>query len=225
LKDYALVRSKRKTIAIHVFDDRVEVRAPQRVPKHEIDRFVASKEKWIEEKLLIMHEQAARRKAFAPTYGDKMLLCGREYPAVSRSGNRSGFDGEAFFMPPDLTSSQIKSVCVQIYRRLAKTGLVKRTLDFAEQVGVSPTAIRISGAKKRWGSCSAKGSINYSWRLMMADTDVIDYVVVHELAHLKYMDHSKQFWTTVESVLPDWRERRKRLRELQKRLSAESWEE
>ncbi|MDR2568929.1 MAG: M48 family metallopeptidase, partial [Oscillospiraceae bacterium] len=75
-----------------------------------------------------------------------------------------------------------------------------------------------------WGSCSAKKSLNFSWRLIMADEDVIDYVVVHELAHLIEMNHSVRFWAVVERVLPDYRERQKWLRELQRKLNVEDWD-
>ena len=89
---------------------------------------------------------------------------------------------------------------------------------------VSPAAVKINEAKGRWGSCSSKKSLNFSWRLMMAGESVIDYVVVHELAHLKEMNHSPRFWAEVGRVLPDYPGRRAKLKELQKLLSVEDWE-
>jgi len=76
---------------------------------------------------------------------------------------------------------------------------------------------------KRWGSCSSRGSLNFSWRIMMADDAVIDYVVVHELAHLVEMNHSPRFWAVVAGVLPDYSKRRARLRLLNKKLEGEDW--
>ena len=128
-------------------------------------------------------------------------------------------------MTPDLPPKHIKAVCVEIYRMLAKRDLTAKTLDFAEQMGVMPAAVKITGAKRRWGSCSSKKTINYSWRLIMADDAVIDYVVVHELAHLIEMNHSSRFWNIVEMMLPDYKLRQAQLKELQKRLSKENWEE
>ena len=127
-------------------------------------------------------------------------------------------------MPPGLTPEQIKYGCVQIYRMIAKRELTTRTLDYAKRIAATPAAVKISNAKTRWGSCSARKCINYSWRLIMADDDVIDYVVVHELAHIIEMNHSKRFWTIVESILPDYKVRKPRLRELQLRLGGEDWE-
>lgn len=120
--------------------------------------------------------------------------------------------------------AQIKSACVQIYRMLAKRDLTEKTLDFAKQMSVMPTAVKINNAKTRWGSCSSKKSLNFSWRLIMADDDVIDYVVVHELAHITEMNHSARFWSIVEGVLPDYRKRKTKLKELQRRLNGEDWE-
>ena len=96
--------------------------------------------------------------------------------------------------------------------------------DFAKRMDVTPTAIKINGAKTRWGSCSAKKSLNFSWRLIMADDDVIDYVVVHELAHIAEMNHSARFWALVEGALPDYQSRKAKLKALQQRLSIEDWE-
>ena len=92
-------------------------------------------------------------------------------------------------------------------------------------MGVAPTGIKITGAKTRWGSCSSKNSINFSWRLVMADDEIIDYVIVHELAHIKELNHSPRFWAVVEGTLPDYKSRRSRLKLLQKKLAAEDWEE
>jgi len=192
--------------------------------KRDINRFVESKEKWIRARLAKSRQQAAKREAFTLDYGDKVLYRGREYPIAAREGKRAGFDGTAFLLPPNLAPEQIKAGCVKIYRALAKHDLDARTLAFAGLMGTRPSAVRINSAKTRWGSCSANKNINFSWRLIMADDDVIDYVIVHELAHLAEMNHSPRFWAVVERVLPDFSVRRKRLHELQKRLAAENWE-
>ena len=266
---YTLTRSKRKTIALYIrngMDENspsgdsknpapwVEVRAPLKAPKRDIDSFVASKEKWIRNKLAQLTERTVERKNFNLDYGDFVTYHGREYPIrrkaknctmpssppvaakgqlekqnaevalsqciIKKSGKQIGFDSESFFMPPDLPPEHIKAACIQIYRLLAKRDLTERVRHFAKLMGVSPTAVKISGAKTRWGSCSSKKSINFSWRLVMAWGDVIDYVVVHELAHLVEMNHSPKFWKVVESTLPDYQERKAKLKLLQKRLSS-----
>lgn len=224
--EYSIVRSKRKTAAIHILPEGiVEVRAPLKMPKNDIDRFVAAKEKWIREKLQLVKERSCSKASFRLEYGDCILMKGRECPITPRPGNRAGFDGTQFYMPPGLNDAQIKDACVKIYKLTAKQVLAVKTMEHAANMGVAPNSIKINSAKTRWGSCSAKKSINYSWRLMMAEDGVIDYVVVHELAHIKEMNHSPRFWAVVAGVLPDYKERRLSLKALQKRLGAEDWEQ
>jgi predicted metal-dependent hydrolase len=223
--EYCLIRAKRRTAAIYIRPNgTVEVRAPLKMSKTEIDRFVDSKEKWIKEKLLLVQERTDKRTAFCLDYGDSVLMRGREYPIVAKAGNHVGFDEERFYMPPGLDARQIKAACVQIYKLVAKQHLTNRTLDFAEIMGVMPSNVKINSAKTRWGSCSAEKSINYAWRLVMAEDDVIDYVVVHELSHITEMNHSARFWAIVAKVLPDYDYRQQRLKALQQRLGEEDWE-
>lgn len=101
----------------------------------------------------------------------------------------------------------------QILRRRAKEELPGRVAYYAQQMGVTPTGIKITGAEKRFGSCSGKNSLCFSWRLMLYPPDAVDYVVVHELAHIRHHDHSPAFWTFVEQTLPDYRQRQQLLRD------------
>jgi len=114
-------------------------------------------------------------------------------------------------------------VCSQIYRLKAKEYIPSRVKEISKSMGVTPATIKINGAKTRWGSCSSLKSINFSWRLMMAEDAVIDYVVVHGLAHLIEMNHSPRFWAIVERIVPDYKERQIQLKNLQKKLSVENW--
>ena len=221
--EYSLIRSRRKTTAIYIRGSCVEVRAPLKTPKQDIDRFVLSKEPWIMRSLAKQAARAKRRDAFVVDYGSLITWRGKMYPIVSRSANKAGFDGTVFYMPPGLNPAQIKAICIQTYRRLALTYFIGRVGYFSEKMGVVPSAVKVNSAKTRWGSCSSKRSINFSWRLALADDDVIDYVIVHELAHLIEMNHSARFWAIVESVLPDYAGRQIRLKALQERLAGEDW--
>ena len=100
----------------------------------------------------------------------------------------------------------------QAYRRQAKARLEERAAYFASRMGVSYQRISVRAAKTRWGSCSAKGNLNFHWKLILMPPQVLDYVVVHELAHRKEMNHTPAFWAEVEKILPDYRERRKWLK-------------
>lgn len=222
--DYTLTRSKRKTVALYIRDGKAEVRAPLKMQKKDIDKSVVFKEKWIQDKLAQSTERAEQREKFTLAYGDTVTYRGKQYPITTKDGGRVGFDDERFYMPPNLTSEQIKTACVQIYRMLAKRDIPDKVLNFAKQMSVTPIAVKINGAKTRWGSCSGRKSMNFSWRLIMADDDVVDYVVVHELAHITEINHSSRFWAIVAGVLPDYKERQNRLKELQETLSVQDWE-
>jgi hypothetical protein len=194
------------------------------MPKREIERFIASKEKWILDTIKLHRQREKSRESFSLDYGSTVDCCGRPRLITAISEKRIGFDDERIYVPADLSPDMVKKTCCDVCKMIARRDLTEKTNDFARQMSVTPVAVKINNAKSRWGSCSAKKSINYSWRLILADDDVVDYVVVHELAHMKEMNHSKRFWTIVESILPDYRERRKRLKELQRRLSGESWD-
>ena len=98
-------------------------------------------------------------------------------------------------------------------KRLAKELLLKKCRYFAERMGVSYGTVTVREQKTRWGSCSAKGNLNFNWRLLLMPERVMDYVIVHELAHRREMNHSAAFWQIVETYLPDYRERRQWLKE------------
>jgi len=123
-----------------------------------------------------------------------------------------------------LKTPKAKRVMIQVYRSVAKKILANKVDGYARRMGVTPAAVKVNNAKTRWGSCSSKNSINFSWRLVMADDDVIDYVVVHELAHIREHNHSERFWRVVASALPDYERRRKKLKEFQRKLANEDWE-
>jgi len=178
---YELIRTKRRTLAIHIKDCRVIVRAPKRTPVREIDRFVASKSNWIEKHLAEQKARAEQRAALMPSEAEKKKL-------------------------------------ISFYKKQAGEIIPERVEYFARLIGKRPTEVRIGYAKKSWGSCTAYGKLTFSWRLMMASPGAIDYVVVHELAHLKHLNHSKAFWSIVERIMPDYKERRKELQQLQKTL-------
>ncbi len=226
MRDYKLSRSNRKTIALYVRGGIVEVRAPLKIAKAEIDKFVASKEDWIVKRLEGYKELTKKREEFSLNYGDKVLYRGKEYPIVARSGNLAGFDDDAlcFYIPQNLPPELIKAAVIQIYKLLAKRYLTERVMHYQSIMGVRVTSLKINSAKTRWGSMSGKKSVNFSWRLILAEDDVIDVVVVHELAHIKQMNHSDRFWAEVEKILPDWRERERRLKEFNHMINAQNWD-
>ena len=222
-----IVRSKRKTLAIYILKDAsVEVRAPLDMPLRHIERFVDSKERWISDRVSRRARSIDAKFAFSLNYGDQVLLRGKLYPikAVEKSGlSRAGFDGEYLLAPPGLSSDMIKKAVISIYTDEANKTLREKTRAFAERMGIQYRGLRVTGAKTRWGSCSSKASLCFSWRLIMAPDDVIDYVVVHELAHIREMNHSPRFWALVSCVIPDYPDKKKKLRQLHESLASQDW--
>jgi predicted metal-dependent hydrolase len=222
---YTLIRSSRKTVELRILNDTtIQVRAPLKMPKYKIDAFVRSREDWIRTHLATAQKRSEDKQASQLNFGATLPLRGKEYPIVPAAGDRAVFDGERFGFPADSSPEVMREAASQLYRLFAKRYLPVLVNDFARRMGVTPTAVKINGARTRWGSCSAQKSINFSWRLMLADDETIAYVVVHELAHLTEMNHSARFWAIVEGMLPNYRVCKERLRHVQARLLALGWE-
>lgn len=210
--NYRLVRSRRKTIAICIDrDGGVTVRAPLHAANSLIERFVLEKQRWILEKSGQMQRLSRERNSFAVRPGGVLPFLGKNYPV--KEGNAVSFDGTAFFVPPE-DYEIFRPKLEALYREAAKQVIPERVAYFSQKTGWKPAGVRVGSAKTSWGSCSGKNSLNFTWRLILAPPEQVDYVVVHELAHLKEHNHSARFWRLVESVLPDYAARRAALKKL-----------
>jgi len=222
--EYSLIRSSRKTIGIYIREDgSVEVRAPIRATQAAIDAFVESKADWIARHSRERAERSEQKKDFSLTFGDTVLYRGRSCMIVPCEGNTASYADGEFRIPADV-SDDIAAIIVKLYKILAKNHITSRVLYYAELMGCEVTAVKINSAKGRWGSCSGKNSLNFSWRTVLASDDAIDYVVVHELAHTIEHNHSRRFWNIVEKTLPDYRRREAEFKALSDRLARENWE-
>ena len=199
------VRSRRRTIAIQIRPDgTVIVRAPLRAAEKQVRDFVESKAGWIERK-----RSEARQHAALPAkqfrVGERFLFLGQEYPLVLADGQRAAlrFDGQ--FALSRRALSRAPQVFEKWYKAQALRVLSERVSHFSAKHNFRPGRIRISSARTRWGSCSSKGTLSFTWRLVMAPPEVIDYVVLHELVHLKVKNHSRTFWDGVATLMPDYK--------------------
>jgi len=220
---YTIIRSNRKTAVLRIREGKVEFRIPHDLPQWEVDQFMHEKAPWILKTLKEQEAQAKKKEAFSIDYGSHIPLCGVLYKITKGYGWKADFDGVVFYMPRGLTPEDVKVTAINIYKSHAKAYIPDRVAVFAAQMGVVPSAIKINNAMKRWGSCTSEKNLNFSWRLIMTERSCIDYVVVHELAHLIEMNHSPRFWAVVAKILPDYKERKQKLKDFQRRLNDEDW--
>jgi predicted metal-dependent hydrolase len=203
-----LIRSKRKTVAIIVeHDGKVTVRAPMRLAERHIQDFVESHAEWIA-KTRARLQAAPRVAAKCYVEGESILYLGRAYPLkiVARQRPAVTFDGAAFRLAKtDIPKAQ--EAFVRWYKGEATRLFFERMVTLAGMHGFHYQKIRISSARTRWGSCSSRGTLSFTYRLVMAPLEVVDYVVLHELVHTQVRNHSKTFWDKLGEILPDYKRR------------------
>jgi predicted metal-dependent hydrolase len=211
--DYQLRRSTRRSIGFTIDDDGLRVTAPKRVTLAEIDNAIRAKQRWILSKL---HERGERRAlrqqkppvqwvdgAELPFMGGDIIL--RLQPAARSHCVFDPLQRElAIGVVPDLEEWQLRERVRIWLQQEAKRVFTERLEMYAARLGVSYSSMTLSSAGTRWGSCTVDGSIRLNWRLIHFSLPLIDYVVAHELAHLREMNHSPRFWATVGSVYPDY---------------------
>ncbi|MCX8129524.1 MAG: M48 family metallopeptidase [Clostridia bacterium] len=230
--EYTIILSNRKSVGISVsVKNGVRVSAPHWVGRKQIEDIVNQKAEWIARKLEELSERqpASIRKELADD--TDLLYLGRilylklvEDRNIKKSSLRTAGDMIIITLPNGLGKEEygerIRKIVVEWYRERAMEVLNERVQIFSPAMGVRASEIKIKQQKTRWGSCSSRGNINFNWKLVMFPLDIIDYVVVHELAHLKVLNHSKKFWEVVGSVMPDYKTREKQLREYARKLDS-----
>ncbi len=202
-----IVRSNRKTLAVCIdASGNVIVRAPKRLSEKYIQDFLQEKEGWIRKK------QAQKREtgvALPPENLDGYVfpLLGKSCTVALYEGEKIAFDGERNILY--LPKTRAKEGLVRWLKENAKRILTAETARLAAAMGTTYKSVGISSAKTRWGTCGAENRIRYTFRLLYMPKEIIEYVIVHELAHTLQKNHSKAFWNVVERYEPRWKEKRK----------------
>jgi len=202
-----LIRSKRKTIAIMIQrDGKLLVRAPLRVSIVHIQHFINEKTDWI----LAQQEKANAHLVPAHEYkdGEIFLFLGKKIPLELADPQKIPLILGSSFRLKRSEKEQARQVFTRWYQEQARRVIASRVEYFADQYNLSYSRIRLSSARTRWGSCSSKGTLSFTWRLVMAPQEVIDYVVIHELVHLEIKNHSAAFWAKVQEYVPDYKKKR-----------------
>lgn len=200
-----IIRSNRKTIALVIQrDGALIVRAPLGTSEKRILELVEQKSAWIARGQAQMRQNLPAEPQFSE--GEKFLLLGQPHPLKIVKKQRPGLTFEAgTFLLAEKFQPSARALFALWYKKMAAILLPGRVESLAKKHNLQPQKIRITSARTRWGSCSSSGTISLTWRLVMAPPEVIDYVIVHELAHLKIKNHSQTFWRLVESLSPDYK--------------------
>ena len=222
---FEVKRRKRRTIGFSVGAEGLSVSAPQWVPLYEIDLSVQGKSAWILKKLQETRERRSRLDAARIVWKDgavfaylgepvRLVLGSRQPQGALHVARNEGDAAQSLHLslPDDASAAQIERAVQAWLMQQASALFTGRLNHFAPQLQVQWRKLSLSSAATRWGSASASGAIRLNWRLLHFRPEVIDYVVVHELSHLRVMDHSPRFWATVHSVMPDYAALRKQLK-------------
>lgn len=200
-----IVRSKRRTISIRVTDDgRLEVKVPFNVSKDLIEHVVEQKSTWVEQKKREAMIKSQKNPPKSCIAGERFKLLGRDYTLIFSESVKEATVQENYLIIPQQNENSAMAAIENWYKEAAKKILTARVEYYSSKTGIKFVSVRITGALTRWGSCSSKGRLCFTWRLAMAPLEIIDYVVVHELSHIKYFNHSKAFWLYVGEQLPDY---------------------
>lgn len=216
---YLLRRAQRRTIGLVVNAQGLTVTAPRWVTLGAVESALQAKAGWVLRKLAQAGQQHAAQLESMVQWADGVVLSWLGGPLTVRLGQpqpseRVRLEAGVLWvaLAPGASAAQIRDAVQAWMMRCADAHFRARLNHHAVALGVRWTSLRLSSAATRWGSAKADGSIRLHWRLMQFDPDVIDYVVVHELAHLRHMDHSVRFWQTVARVVPDYAALRARLK-------------
>ena len=231
---YRLQRSHRRTLGMRITQDGLAVSAPFWVTRGQVEHVLLSKAAWILRKL--REHYLAGKAAMQPLHWQhgmqlqvlgqpaRVLLC--EQPASAgklpsaraqarlaslahwQPGEQDAAASLTLSLPPQATAADMRRVTLAWFQQQALRHLQQRVAVYAPMLDVHCTALHLSNARTRWGSASARGVIRLHWGLLHFPPAVLDYVVVHELCHLREMNHSPRFWALVEQLMPDYREQR-----------------
>jgi predicted metal-dependent hydrolase len=222
--DYELLRSRRRTMTFSVSPAGLSVRAPFGMPQHAIEAAVQEKGRWIVRKLGGMQQREERMAALKMDWqnGAELAYLGGSLQvridsqaakhvltSLDATENKSVL---SLALPASASEKKISDTTKKWIVQQATQHYSARMNHYADLLGVKWRTLNLTNANTRWGSAKADGSIRLHWRLMQFSPEVIDYVVAHELSHLRELNHSPRFWAIVASVLPDYEARQKQLK-------------
>ena len=199
-----VVRSIRRTAALHIIGSDLQVRVPEYVEDERVAAFLQKKRPWIRSKVAEIQLLPPHRTKELVS-GESFAYLGRHYRLKIQEGHQVGVSLSGGYLKATIRPTEqdehktlkIQQYLQNWYRNKAQERLKEKTERYAKQIGVSPAAVSVRNFKSRWGSCDKKGQVVFNWNIIKAPHSVVDYVVVHELCHLIHPNHSKEFWQEV----------------------------
>src|SRR3989339_988745 len=199
-----IIRSKRRTLALQInkYGDLI-IRAPLRMPLDLIHKFVNEKESWILKHQQSVQERLSRKKEKQFLHGEEFFYLGKKYKLniIDSLHPLFAFGDDGFFVS-ESNVPKAKQLFIRWYKKQAELKITGRVEQYSKILGIDYKKIKITSGRNRWGSCSGEGNLSFSWRLVMAPLHIIDYVVLHELTHIKERNHSKRFWNKLNKAFP-----------------------
>lgn len=191
-----IIKSFRKTLSLKIDETwKLIVKAPLFASKKTIDSFIQKNKSWIDYKKIEVLEKIKEFRQW-----EKFYFFWDEYELVFDNKNEKiFFDGMKFYLNKS-HSKNVQEKLIEFYKIEARKYIKKRVIEITEKNKLNYNALKITSAKTRWGSCTSKKNINFTYRLIMAPIKVIDYVIFHELAHLVHLNHSKNFRDFVDEI-------------------------
>lgn len=220
LLHYQLERRQRRTVGLKITQTGLVIHAPKRISQSQLEYILTQKADWVLRKLASV--TANKTPEIQWQHGEQLLFLGNAITLTVEHNVRSKAveyePGVLQLAMPNHEPKLIARKVVQWYQKQAMSDFTRRLEIFSSKLGVKFTSLTLSNATSRWGSCNSRNEIRLNWRLMQAPPHVINYVVCHELAHIKEMNHSAKFWVTVASIFPDYKLAEKELKVLSAKL-------
>jgi predicted metal-dependent hydrolase len=204
--NYHIIETNRKTIGIFVErDKRIVVRVPINTPQAKVDKILESKKSWLFNKLNHPSKYSEHPTKKEVVAGESLLYLGKVYPLRITKTDVKNIVFDQEFVLAEKNRSRARALFTKWYKEQASLVFLPKVQNFANSLGVPFKEMRLSRLHRKWGSCTKEGIINLNWRLVKAPSFVIDYVIVHELAHILLSGHSEEFWNVVAIQCPNYK--------------------
>jgi len=203
--EYKIVYSNRKTVTISVERDRsVMVRAPRNTSAEKIAQIIEMKKIWIYDKINHVQKSPEKTQTNEFVSGESILYLGRNYKLQLIAKDTEGLlFNDAFYLSQSESDKAQKLIKAWFVTK-AKEIILPKANYYATRIGVKFQEAKISEMKYRWGSCTLKNNINFNWRIIKAPMYVVNYIIVHELAHFRETNHTPEFWNIVAVQIPNY---------------------